>query len=177
MTTRVKVAIAGIGNNVSALVQGVYYYRALKTRQPDASLPGIRRPIIDGLGVDDVEFVAGFDVAESKVGKDVSAAIFATLNRVHMMPFGYVPHMGDGKVAHVNIEGIGWAGTPVSLDLKPQGSRLERRCRCHRRPDSFRRKCTALVSRWLRRRSRGPAEVSAWDTGLTRGRPRPGAVE
>jgi myo-inositol-1-phosphate synthase len=80
MTTRVKVAIAGIGNNVSALVQGVYYYRALKTRQPDASLPGIRRPVIDGLGVDDVEFVAGFDVAESKVGKHVSAAIFAKPN-------------------------------------------------------------------------------------------------
>jgi myo-inositol-1-phosphate synthase len=42
----------------------------------------------------------------------------STLNRVHMVPFGYVPHMGDEKVAHVNIEGIGWAGTPVSLDLK-----------------------------------------------------------
>lgn len=80
MTTRVKVAIAGIGNNVSALVQGVYYYRALKTRQPDASPPGIRRPVIDGLGVDDVEFVAGFDVAESKVGKDISTAIFARPN-------------------------------------------------------------------------------------------------
>ena len=78
MTKRVKVAIAGIGNNVSALVQGVYYYRALKTRQPDASLPDIRRPVIDGLGVDDMEFVAGFDVAESKAWQATSARPWCT---------------------------------------------------------------------------------------------------
>lgn len=66
MAERVKMAVAGIGNNVPALVQGVYYYRALKERQPDAELPGIRRAIIDGPGVDDLEYVAGFDIIEAQ---------------------------------------------------------------------------------------------------------------
>ncbi|MDQ3547512.1 MAG: myo-inositol-1-phosphate synthase, partial [Chloroflexota bacterium] len=80
MAERVKLAVAGIGNNVSALVQGVYYYRDLKLRQPDGELPGIRRPVIDGLGVDDLEFVAGFDITAAKVGQDINRAIFAEPN-------------------------------------------------------------------------------------------------
>ena len=283
MAQRARVALAGIGNNVSALVQGVHFYRALRRQRPDAELPGIRRPVIDGLGVGDLEFVAGFDIAASKVGDDLSKAILAepnnyprldvevpelgvtveqgisddedidahisrvaeslaascaevllyalptgqqwaadayaeaalragigfinttsdvvarnsetlerfaaaglplvgddlashfgtsvvhrtllhlleergltlvssyqfnlggnqdfknlrdnddakrqsklnalsgeepTLDKVHMMPFGYVPQQGDQKVAHVNVEGIGWAGMPVSIDVR-----------------------------------------------------------
>ncbi|MGH9173753.1 MAG: inositol-3-phosphate synthase, partial [Vicinamibacterales bacterium] len=80
MVERARVALAGIGNNVSALVQGVYFYRELIARQGDETLPGIRRPVIDGLGVGDLTFVAGFDVAESKVGQDISEAILTEPN-------------------------------------------------------------------------------------------------
>jgi myo-inositol-1-phosphate synthase len=277
------VALVGVGNNVSALVQGVHYYRTTRAGRAEARVPGIRQPVIGGFAVDDLEFVAAYDVAESKVGRDIGNAILAppnsyprldvdvaehgvivepgiteddatgediarvarslaasraevllyslptgrpraanayaaaaleagvglvnttsdvvardpltverfvaaglpligddlashfgtsvvhkallslldergltlvssyqfnlggnqdfqnlrqrdtekrqsklnalsadesTLSRVHMMPFGYVPHLGDRKVAHVNIEARGWAGMPVSLDLR-----------------------------------------------------------
>jgi myo-inositol-1-phosphate synthase len=59
---------------------------------------------------------SGTEKRQSKL--NALSADESTLNRIHMMPFGYVPQMGDVKVAHVNIEGIGWARTPVSLDVK-----------------------------------------------------------
>src|SRR4051794_24596042 len=74
MIKRVKVAVVGVGNNTSALVQGVAYYRQT------GSLVGICRPEIDGVGVGDIEFVAAFATSPSKVGKDVTEAIFLPPN-------------------------------------------------------------------------------------------------
>jgi myo-inositol-1-phosphate synthase len=54
MMKRVKVAVVGVGNNISALVQGIALHRAT------GSLVGIHRPVLDGLGVGDIEFVAAF---------------------------------------------------------------------------------------------------------------------
>jgi myo-inositol-1-phosphate synthase len=70
----VRVAVAGVGNNTSALVQGIAFYRHT------GSLVGIHRPTIDGLGVGDIEFVAAFAVSEAKVGKDLTEAIFMPPN-------------------------------------------------------------------------------------------------
>lgn len=70
----IKVAIVGIGNCASSLVQGVQYYR-LK-----GSAPGPIREKIDGYQIGDIEFVLGIDVDERKVGRDLSEAVFAKPN-------------------------------------------------------------------------------------------------
>ncbi|MCM0674757.1 inositol-3-phosphate synthase [Micromonospora phytophila] len=74
MIERVRVAVAGVGNNTSALVQGIALYRQT------GSLVGIRRPVIDGLGVGDIDFVAAFATSEEKVGRDLTEAIFMPPN-------------------------------------------------------------------------------------------------
>jgi myo-inositol-1-phosphate synthase len=75
-----NLAIAGVGNNITALVQGVYYYQALASTHPQADLPGIRRPVIDDIPVDGLDFVAAYDVTAGKVGADLAEAIFAAPN-------------------------------------------------------------------------------------------------
>jgi myo-inositol-1-phosphate synthase len=74
MSERVKVAVVGVGNNVSALVQGIALHRAT------GSLVGIRRPVLDGLGVADIDFVAAFATSPGKIGTDLCAAIFLPPN-------------------------------------------------------------------------------------------------
>jgi myo-inositol-1-phosphate synthase len=74
MIERAKVAVVGVGNNISALVQGVAFYRAT------GSLVGIYRPVVDGLGVGDIDIVAAFAMSASKVGKDLTEAIFLPPN-------------------------------------------------------------------------------------------------
>lgn len=74
MVERVRVAVAGAGNNTSALVQGIAFYRQT------GSLSGIRSPMIDGLGVGDIDFVAAFAISEQKIGKDLTEAIFMPPN-------------------------------------------------------------------------------------------------
>ncbi|HEX3963812.1 MAG TPA: hypothetical protein VHZ03_45420 [Trebonia sp.] len=74
MIERVKVAVVGVGNNVSALVQGIALHRAT------GSLTGIRTPVLDGLGVADIDFVAAFATSPEKIGKDLTEAIFLPPN-------------------------------------------------------------------------------------------------
>jgi myo-inositol-1-phosphate synthase len=70
----VKVAVVGVGNNTSALVQGVAYYRRT------GSLVGLCREQIDGLGVGDIDVVAAFATSPGKIGKDLTEAIFLPPN-------------------------------------------------------------------------------------------------
>jgi hypothetical protein len=72
----VKVAIAGVGNCASALVQGVEYYRD----RHGTALEGVMRPSIGGYSCGDIEFVAAFDVDRRKVGHPLEEAIFAKPN-------------------------------------------------------------------------------------------------
>jgi myo-inositol-1-phosphate synthase len=76
MKKAIKVAIAGVGNCASSLVQGVEYYR---NRQGDA-LDGVMRQSIGGYSCGDVEFVAAFDIDRRKVGHPLEEAIFAKPN-------------------------------------------------------------------------------------------------
>jgi myo-inositol-1-phosphate synthase len=71
----VRVAIVGVGNCASSLVQGVRYYAAT---EPGEDLPGLMHVDLGGYHVRDVEFVAAFDVDAKKVGRDLSEAIFAS---------------------------------------------------------------------------------------------------
>jgi myo-inositol-1-phosphate synthase len=73
---KIKVAIAGVGNCASALVQGVEYYRDRQGRE----LEGVMRHAIGGYNCGDIEFVAAFDVDRRKVGRPLEEAIFAKPN-------------------------------------------------------------------------------------------------
>ena len=76
-TKKVRVAIIGVGNCASSLVQGVSYYQKAKQ---DETIPGIMHVKMGGYHIRDIEFSAAFDVVEPKVGKDLSEAIFAYPN-------------------------------------------------------------------------------------------------
>ena len=76
MQKNIKVAIAGVGNCASALVQGVEYYR----NRQGAAFGGIMRHSIGGYKCSDVEFVAAFDIDQRKVGHPLEEAIFAKPN-------------------------------------------------------------------------------------------------
>src|SRR6188768_4594599 len=68
----VRVAIVGVGNCATSLIQGVEYY---KDADPDGSVPGLMHVKFGEYHVSDVEFVAAFDVDAKKVGFDLSEAI------------------------------------------------------------------------------------------------------
>jgi myo-inositol-1-phosphate synthase len=76
MHKNIKVAIAGVGNCASALVQGVEYYR----NRRNAALDGVMRHTIGGYRCGDIEFVAAFDIDRRKVGRPLEEAIFAKPN-------------------------------------------------------------------------------------------------
>jgi myo-inositol-1-phosphate synthase len=99
---KVRVAIVGVGNCASSLIQGVHYYR-------DASaedfVPGLMHVDLGGYHVRDVEFVAAFDIDRSKVGKDLSEAIWERPNNT--VKFAEVPHLGVKVHRGMTHDGIG----------------------------------------------------------------------
>lgn len=101
---RVKVAVVGVGNNVSALVQGIELYRA------SGSVAGIRRPVLEGLGVGDVDFVAAFATSAEKVGRDLSEAIF-------LPPNNYPQIVGEMPLSGVTVcQGITGTADDTEVD-------------------------------------------------------------
>ena len=91
----VRVAIVGIGNCASALVQGVHYYRSA----PDnAFIPGLMHARVGDYHVGDIQFSAAFDIDANKVGRDLAEAIFATPNNTvkfaEVAPLGVPVHRG-----------------------------------------------------------------------------------
>jgi myo-inositol-1-phosphate synthase len=75
---KVRVAIVGVGNCASSLVQGVQYYREAK---PEDFVPGLMHVNLGGYHISDIEFSAAFDIDQNKVGKDLSEAVFVSLCR------------------------------------------------------------------------------------------------
>ncbi|MGC1239536.1 MAG: inositol-3-phosphate synthase [Acidimicrobiales bacterium] len=86
---KIRVAIAGVGNCASSLIQGVTYYRDAK--QGD-HVPGLMHVELGGYHVSDLEFVAAFDVDASKVGNDLGKAIEGGMNNT--LKFADVPSLG-----------------------------------------------------------------------------------
>ena len=74
----IKIAIAGVGNCASSLVQGIYYYKDIKN--DDELVPGLMHNVVGDYKVSDIKIVAAFDVDKRKVGKDISQAIFEKPN-------------------------------------------------------------------------------------------------
>ena len=74
----IKIAIAGIGNCSSALVQGLFYYKNINSN--DNLVPGLMHNVLGNYKISDIKPVAAFDIDKRKVGKDLSEAIFALPN-------------------------------------------------------------------------------------------------
>ena len=75
--SKVRVAIVGVGNCASSLVQGVEFYKDAKASE---RVPGLMHPILWPYHVNDIEFTAAFDVNQTKVGRPLAEAIFAQPN-------------------------------------------------------------------------------------------------
>src|SRR5216110_3107676 len=99
---KVRVAILGVGNCASSLVQGVEYYRDAK---PGASIPGLMHVDLGGYNIRDIEFSAAFDIDKDKVGKDLADAIFAGHNNT--VKFADVPHLGVKVERGMTHDGLG----------------------------------------------------------------------
>ncbi|MBM7276281.1 MULTISPECIES: inositol-3-phosphate synthase [Gordonia] len=99
---KVRVAIVGVGNCASSLVQGVQYY---KDADENASVPGLMHVKFGPYHVRDVEFVAAFDVDAKKVGFDLSDAIFASENNT--IKIADVPPTGVTVQRGHTLDGLG----------------------------------------------------------------------
>jgi myo-inositol-1-phosphate synthase len=138
----IRVALVGVGNSASALVQGVQYYR---DAGESVSVPGLMHVNFGGYHVRDLRFVAAFDVNRNKIGKDLSEAIFTEPNccarfaevpklgvRVSAAPIldGVAEHMRDAfsvygdEVKPVDVvEVLKRSGAEVLVNYLPVGSR------------------------------------------------------
>lgn len=96
---KIKIAILGIGNCASSLVQGLEFYN------DNSKEAGLISDVIGGYNVSDIQVVSAFDINKTKVGKDLSEAIFESQNNT--TKFSDVPNLGvevkPGKV----LDGIG----------------------------------------------------------------------
>jgi myo-inositol-1-phosphate synthase len=102
MSSPVRVAVLGVGNCASALVQGVARYR---DASEDEFVPGLMHVNLGGYHVRDIQFVAAFDVEDRKVGHDLSEAIFAEPNNT--VRFAEVPRLGVSVSRGRTLDGIG----------------------------------------------------------------------
>src|ERR687884_959582 len=100
--SKVRVAIIGVGNCASSLVQGVEYY---KNARDDEDVPGLMHVDLGGYRIGDIEFSAAFDIDTNKVGKDLSEAIFTTPNNT--VRFAEVPHLGVPVHRGMTHDGLG----------------------------------------------------------------------
>jgi myo-inositol-1-phosphate synthase len=99
---KVRVAIVGVGNCASSLVQGVHYYRDADSGE---QVPGLMHVDLGGYHVRDIEFTAAFDIDSDKVGKDLSEAIFSGQNNT--IRFSDVPHLGVPVYRGMTHDGLG----------------------------------------------------------------------
>ena len=105
---KINVAIIGVGNCASSLVQGVHFYRGVDS---DASVPGLMHSSLGGYHISDIEFVAAFDVDSNKVGKDLSEAIYAPPNNTYK--FAEVPKLDVPVSRGMTHDGIGKYVAPI----------------------------------------------------------------
>ncbi|MFW9983192.1 MAG: inositol-3-phosphate synthase [Candidatus Odinarchaeota archaeon] len=98
----IKVAIAGLGNCASSLVQGIYYYKGVTGKEERVS--GLMHPSFGGYLPKDIEFVAVFEVNAGKIGKDISEAIFVHPNVV--IKFAEVPKLGVEVLPAPILDGV-----------------------------------------------------------------------
>jgi len=113
---KVRVAIAGVGNCASSLVQGVHYYR---DADPAERVPGLMHVDLAGYHVRDLDFVTAFDVDAKKVGRDLAEAIAAPPNNT--IKFAEVPPLGIEVMRGPTLDGFGefYRAVCAESDLAP----------------------------------------------------------
>jgi myo-inositol-1-phosphate synthase len=99
---KLRVGIVGVGNCASSFVQGLTYYGDAQSNEP---IPGLMHASLGGYDVADIEICAAFDVAESKVGRDVAEAIFAPPNNT--IRFAEAPCTGVRVARGRTLDGLG----------------------------------------------------------------------
>ena len=99
---KVRVAIIGVGNCASALIQGVHFYQDAKV---DQLIPGLMNTVLGGYHIRDIEFSAAIDIAKNKVGKDLSEAIWEKPNNT--MKFSEVPQLKVPVYRGMTHDGLG----------------------------------------------------------------------
>ena len=114
--TSIRVAIVGVGNCASSLVQGVHYYRDAKA---DERVPGLMHVVFGDYHVRDVQFVAAFDVDAKKVGLDLADAIGASENNT--IKIADVPPTGITVQRGHTLDGLGkyYRETITESDAEP----------------------------------------------------------
>src|SRR5512136_235875 len=100
--SKIRVAIIGVGNCASSLIQGVEYYKNAKEGD---FVPGVMHVNLGGYHIRDIEFVAAFDIDKNKVGKDLSEAIFTKPNNT--TKFSDVPHLNVRVQRGMTHDGLG----------------------------------------------------------------------
>jgi len=99
---KVRVAIIGVGNCASALVQGVQYYQ---NAEEDEVIPGLMNPVLGGYHIRDIEFSAAIDINKNKVRKDLSEAIWEAPNNT--IRFSEVPRLNVKVSRGMTHDGLG----------------------------------------------------------------------
>ncbi|MGI8438189.1 MAG: inositol-3-phosphate synthase [Chthoniobacterales bacterium] len=102
MKNKIRVALIGVGNCASSLVQGVEFYRHASE---DEFVPGLMHVDLGGYHVRDIEFSAAFDIAATKVGRDLGEAIWAEPNNT--IKFSEVPKLGVKVHRGMTHDGLG----------------------------------------------------------------------
>ncbi|MEW6412059.1 MAG: inositol-3-phosphate synthase [Candidatus Zixiibacteriota bacterium] len=100
---KVRVAIIGVGNCASSLVQGVEYYKKAKD---DDFVPGLMHVNLGGYHIRDIEFSAAIDIDKNKVGKDLAEAIYTKPNNTYV--FAKVPKTGVTVQRGMTHDGLGY---------------------------------------------------------------------
>jgi len=108
MMGKIKIAIVGVGNCASSLVQGITYY---KNAKPNEFVPGLMHVNFGGYHIRDIEVVAAFDVNAHKVGKDVGEAIYAEPNNTAI--FAKVPRLGVKVSMGPRLDGVNRYTAPL----------------------------------------------------------------
>ncbi len=98
----IKIALAGVGNCASSLVQGLHYY---KGSNDEKDAVGLRHPVLAGYHPRNVKVVAAFDIDARKVGKDLSEAIFSKPNNT--LKFAEVPRLDVAVKKGKTLDGVG----------------------------------------------------------------------
>jgi len=112
MTEKIKVALVGIGNCFSGLIQGIEYYR----KNPSQEVIGIIHDKLRDYGIHDIDFVAGFDVGENKIGKSINEAIYESPNMVNWIAKEDMPKTEFKVFESPALDGVGiW----VENKIKP----------------------------------------------------------
>ena len=102
MADTINVAVIGVGNCASSLIQGVEFY---KNAEDGATIPGLMHPVLAGYHIRDIKFTAAFDIDINKVGKDLSEAIYTTPNNT--IKFADVPKTGVTVSRGMTHDGLG----------------------------------------------------------------------